>query len=113
MTRLPEGFEGLTPFVDDWAVETSAERAARRDTSTPEAREAFYAAVRELLEPALAYLDTKPLPAHDMRDRTLMQLVLSLAHVALAVETQQQDEPRHRVHRRELRITRTPADVRG
>lgn len=75
-------------------------------------REAFYAAARELLKPALAYLDSEPLPDHDARDRTLMQLVLSLAHVALAVETQQQDEPRHMVHRRELRITRTPADVR-
>ncbi len=111
MTRLPEGFEALEPFIAAWAASTSAERAARRDASTPEAREAFYAAALPLLEPALAHLDARPLAEHDDAERTLMQLVLSLAHIALAVEIQQQDEAKHTPLRREMRITRTPADV--
>lgn len=113
MSRLPEGFEPLEPFVDLWAAPTSAERAALRDTSTPEAREAFYSAALPLLEPALTHLDARPLNEHNAQDRTLMQLVLSLAHVALAVETHQQDEARHTPLRREMCITRTPADAWG
>lgn len=113
MTRLPKGFEALEPFIADWEAPTSAERAARRDASTPEAREAFYAAALPLLEAALTHLDARPLAEHDAPDRTLMQLMLSLAHIALAVETQQQDEAKHTPLRREMRITRTPADVWG
>ncbi|QIG81040.1 hypothetical protein [Stakelama tenebrarum] len=110
MSALPQGFETLEPFVDQWAVAGSAERAARRDASTAEARETFYAAASPLLTSALDRLDGRPLAEHDASETRLMQLMLSLAHVALAVELQQDDEPKHQPLRREMRITRTPAD---
>ena len=110
MSALPQGFEALEPFVPQWAITGSAARAARRDASEPEEREAFYAAAKPLLIPALDHLDRKPLPELDDAERRLMDLMLAMAHVAHAVETQREDEPRHMILRREMRITRTPAD---
>ena len=109
--QLPEGFAGLEHLVDDWAIAGSAERAARRDDSSEEERAAFYAAARDFLEPALVLLDRKPLAALDDKERRLLDLMLTLAHISIAVEIQRDHEPRHMVMRREMRITRTPADV--
>ena len=109
--RLPDGFAALEPFVDDWALAGSAARAARRDDSGEAERAAFYAAAAGLLEPALALLDAKPLDALDEKERRLLDLMLTLAHVSIAVEIQRDHEPRHMRLRREMRITRTPADA--
>lgn len=108
---MPDGFAALEPFVDDWAIAGSAARAARRDDSSAAERDAFYAAAAGLLDPALALLDGKPLDALDDRERRLLDLMLTLAHVSIAVEIQRDHEPRHMVLRREMRITRTPADL--
>jgi hypothetical protein len=40
-----------------------------------------------------------------------MDMMLSLAHVALAVEGMGDDEPRHATMRQHMRYTRTPAGV--
>lgn len=109
MSALPAGFAALEPFAERWAVAGSAARAALRDESGAEEREAFYAAARPLLYPALDHLDRKPLAEFDAQEQRLMDLMLNLAHVALAVETQADDEAKHMPARREMRITRTPA----
>lgn len=106
---LPAGFAALEPFVARWSVAGSAARAALRgETGAPE-RAAFHAAALPLLPAALDYLDAKGLAGLDAADERLMNLTLSLAHAALAVEQQQDAEECHARDRAHMRITRTPA----
>ena len=109
-TSLPKGFEALEPFVEKWAAETAAERAHRRDISDEASRAAFYTAAGDLLPRALAYLDAKPLGQFDASEQRLMRLILSFAHVSMAVELQREEESKHAQNRPYLRITRAPAD---
>jgi hypothetical protein len=106
---LPEGFEALEPFAGRWSVTGTAARAARRGASSAEEREAFYTTAKDLLVPALAYLDAKPLAEFSPEENRLMDMMLSLAHVALAVEALGDDEPRHANMRQYMHITRSPA----
>ncbi|MBC2660335.1 hypothetical protein H7F50_01095 [Novosphingobium flavum] len=108
---LPADFADLEPFVPDWTPTTSAGRAARRSAAPAPALAAFHDAMAPRLDAALAWLDARPLADLDPAGRNLLGLCLMLAHVALAVETQGQDEPRHALQREGMRITRTPADA--
>ena len=108
-TMLPESFTALEPFAADWALTVSAARAARRGSSTAEERQAFYAAAAGELPRALDYLDGKGFDAFDAADDRLMAMMLSLGHVALAVEQQKDAEPRHARDRAHMQITKTPA----
>ena len=107
---LPPGFEQLAPFVDSWALAGAAHRAQRRLESSEAERTAFYHAAKDALPAALAHLDQKPLAQFDEREARLMNLLLSFAHVALAVEVQADHEPKHAQLRKHLRITRASAD---
>lgn len=111
MSALPKGFESLAPFVQSWALDGSAARAAQRGTSTTEERQVFYAAMAPQLPAALDLLDAKPFIEHDAAEHNLMNLCLAMAHVAPAVEALGEDEPKHTPHRNEMIITRTPADI--
>lgn len=108
---LPAGFEALEPFVERFAAPTTADRAARRSESTAEERQAFFGAAKSLVPAALDYLDTKPLDGFDDSEQRLMNLALTFAHVALAVEVQGPDEARHAELRQHMRITRSPSDA--
>jgi hypothetical protein len=110
MSVLPEGFAALEPFVDRWAVEGAANRAQLRGTSSDDERSAFFAAAQPLLGAALDRLDATPLAGFDAAEQQLMNLMLSLAHVSLAVEIQAGDEARHARMRERMVITRAPAD---
>lgn len=107
---LPEGFAALAGFVDRWALDGTAQRAARRSDSTAEERAAFFAAASPLLDAALAYLDARALEVFSPAEQRLMNLMLSLAHVALAVEIQGPDEAKSAPWRDRMRITRSTAD---
>ena len=107
---LPADFAMLEPFAERWALQATAERAARRSASTPEEREAFFAAAGPLLEPVLDYLDAAPLSSFSAQEQRLMDLMLSLAHVALAVEIQGPDETKSTPWRDRMRISRSTAD---
>ena len=108
---LPPGFEALEPFVGAWAVAGAANRAQRRNDSTEAERLPFYEAASKAAPEALAYLDRTPLHAFDEREERLMNMMLTLAHISLAVEAQGSDEPRHAKDRAHLRITRAPSDL--
>jgi hypothetical protein len=108
---LPPGFEALEPFVKSWAIAGSANRAQRRNASDEAERIDFYEAAKAAAPTALAFLDRKPLRDFDEREERLMNLMLTLAHVALAVEAQGSDEARHAQSRQYLTIIRTPADL--
>lgn len=110
---LPPGFEALEPFVEIWALTTTAQRAAQRSASSPEERAAFFAAAAPLLDPALTLLDTGPLAEHSPQERRLMDLMFALAHVALAVEIQGPDEIKSAPWRDRLRVTRSATDRRS
>lgn len=107
---LPAGFAALEPFVARWALGTTAERAALRSASTPEERDAFFTAASPLLDTALGHLDARPLGEFSPDDQRLMDLMLSLAHVALAVEIQGPDEAKSAPWRDRMRIHRSTAD---
>lgn len=108
---LPQGFAALEPYIEHWALGTSALRAERRSMSSVAERAEFHDAMAPLLEDALAWLDRQDLGSLDEPGTNLMNLCLMLAHVALAVETQGDDETGHTPHRDAMRITRTPADA--
>jgi hypothetical protein len=109
-SSLPHGFEALEPFVEAWAVAGAANRAHRRTTSSEPERLAFYNVAADMIPAALACLDRKPLEAFDDKEKRLMNLLLSLCHVALAVEVQGDDEARHAQCRQHLQITRASSD---
>lgn len=108
--QLPAGFEALEPFVDTWAIQGSANRMQQRLDSTMEDMKSFYEAILPLADPALTLLDQKPLEQLDAHEQNLMNLVLSLAHVSLAVEIQGPDEPHHAKWARFISITQSVAD---
>lgn len=110
-TSLPAGFEALAPFVASWAIDNANGRMQARLKSSEAERTAFFAAVQPLLADGLAFLDRKRLDQFDAAETRLMQLFLSFAHVALAVETQGDDEPKHADGARFITITRAPADL--
>lgn len=109
---LPPGFEALEPFVASWAIDGAANRARRRLLSSDEERVAFFNAAKELLPAGLDRLDRKPLEHFDENEQRLMNLFLSLCHVAQAVEIQGDAEPGHALGRRHMKITRASADLR-
>ena len=110
-SRLPAGFEALQPFVESWAISGAANRMARRLSSSEEDRVAFFNAAKDLLAPALAHLDVKPLGQFDDAEKRLMDLMLSFAHVAMAVEIQGDDEPKHARDAQHMKITIAPSDI--
>lgn len=112
-TSLPPGFEALEPFVGRFAVAGTANRAQLRSDSESEERTAFYEAAKDLVAPALDLLDKKPLDELDEAEQRLLDLCLSFAHIALAVEIQGPDEERHARMRQYMRITRSPAGAFG
>jgi hypothetical protein len=108
---LPPGFDALEPFVDAWAIAGAAGRAQQRNDSTEAERFAFYEAAKDLAPAALDYLDRKPLPEFDDAERRLMNLILSLAHVAPTVEALGSAEAQHARDREHLKITRASSDL--
>lgn len=109
-TALPAGFETLEAFVPHWARPVAAERARSRSTSAEGERQAFYAATKDLLAPALVHLDAKSFAEFDRKDQNLMLLILGFAHCAQAVEVQMEKESAHAGLRQNLSIVRAPAD---
>lgn len=110
-TTLPAGFETLEPFVARFAIAGTANRAQLRADAPAAEREAFYAAAKDLIAPALDLLDQKPLDGLDDSEQRLLNLTLSFGHIALAIEIQGPDEERHAQLRTYMRITRSPADA--
>lgn len=107
---LPAGFETLQPFVSHWAIKGANRRLQQRLQSTDSERQAFFAAGQVLVPAALELLDQKPLNQFTAEEDRLMDLVLSLAHVSLAVEIQRDDEPLHAQAAKHMIINRATSD---
>ncbi len=89
---------------------TGFSSAQLRADLTAAEREAYHAAMKDRVGPALDMLDARPLASLDQAERRLLNMCLSFAHIALAVEVQGPDEERHATLRQHMRITRSPAD---
>ena len=109
--KLPAGFEALEPFADRFAIAGTAARAQLRSDASPEEREAFYKAAKDLIAPALDLLDQKKFSEFSDAEQRLMNLTLSFAHIALAVEVQGPDEEKHAKLRAHMKIVRSTADA--
>ena len=108
---LPPGFAPLEPFAARFAIAGTANRAQLRSDATPEERQAFYHAAKDLIAPALDMLDTRNLSEFTEQEQRLMNLTLSFAHIALAIEVQGPDEARHARLRAHMKIVRSTADA--
>jgi hypothetical protein len=111
MASLPSGFAALEPFVPRFAVAGTANRAELRSDTTPGERQAFYDAAKDLVGPALDLLDQKKFAEFDGADHNLMNLTLSYAHIAIAIEIQGPDEAKHAKMRQHMKIVRSTADT--
>jgi hypothetical protein len=109
-TALPAGFAALEPFIAQWALPSAAARSSMRESNDLQTLRAFYEAAKPRLQQALTYLDGIALAEYGPQEDCLMKLMLSLAHVSLAVEVQADSEPSNAIDRRHMRITRTTAD---
>lgn len=109
MSVLPELFNDLEALVPIWSISSSKARAAKRDSSTSEQRQALFSAMSTRLQEALEYLDKKSLQDFNDADQHLMNLLLSYAHVSLAVEVQGDDEEKLARWRPRMQLTCTPA----
>jgi hypothetical protein len=83
---LPASFSALEPFAPTWCLATEAERWQQRHTSTMAEITAFYDAFFPRLEEAIGYCDKFPLDDLPPDVTNLLQLIYSLAMVAMAVE---------------------------
>ena len=82
---LPDQFQDLETFME-WALPTERERNNKRVASTMSAIQAFYDAMQPRARAIIAHLDKFSLNEMPARETRLMNLLLSLAEVANAVE---------------------------
>ncbi len=82
---LPVAFSALQPLLG-WALATEAERTHKRQTSEMADIQAFYTAMLAHLEDILVYLNQFPLEHMPPHAQQLMDMTLSLAEIAPAVE---------------------------
>jgi hypothetical protein len=82
---LPDGFEDLAGFVA-WALATERERNNKRITSTMAEIRAFYDAMLPRTQAIVAHLDQFALGEMPAAEARLLNMLLSLAEVANAVE---------------------------
>lgn len=108
---LPAGFEALEPYIERWAIATTHDRDRARGASSFEELEDYYRVAKPLLQPALAYLDKFPVKELAGKERRLMEMMLSLAHVSMTVEIHREMEPQHRLSRETMIITRSSTDM--
>jgi hypothetical protein len=89
MTIFPPEFADLEPFAD-WALETEAERYAKRLASTMNELQAFYDVAFPRLEAAMTYLDQFALNELPDDATTLLWLCYSLVNASFPVEVWRQ-----------------------
>ncbi len=89
---LPEGFEDLEPFVAYWAQPTNDKRWDQRARAPMAGITAFYNAMYDRAEDAIAWLDAHyPLGQQMPADaNNLACLLLALGQAAIAVEMHRQ-----------------------
>lgn len=85
-SRLPQGFEMLDCWIDDWVLADSTARHEKRLNTPLAATRAFYDAMLPHAEAVLAHLATRRLGELEAQDERLLKLMLSLAEIGPAIE---------------------------
>lgn len=91
---LPDGFSDLEPWID-WAQPTELARNHKRWSASMAQSQAFYDVMQARGADALAYLNQFPLTALDAPQRTLLNMCLALAEVAVTVEMYGEPQPKY------------------
>jgi hypothetical protein len=86
---FPPAFADLEPLAD-WALESEAERYAKRLASTMDELQALYDTAFPRLEAMLEHLDATPLAELSDEDRRLLWLGYSLVNASFPVEVWRQ-----------------------
>lgn len=85
VAELPEQFAHLAPYAG-WALPTENLRNIKRHNTSMEEIKAFGKVMLENVKPICDYLSGFDLNAYPPKETALMQLLLSLAEVAPAIE---------------------------
>lgn len=107
-TILPEGFASLEPFVPDWAVATTQLRREHREAASMTEITAFYETMLGHAPAAMAHLEGFALDAMPPASARLMEMVLMLAHVAMATELHGQPRAPHTPYPHDVRLVQGP-----
>lgn len=83
---LPAAFASLAPFADKWVLATEKARREARMTSSMEEINAFYAAMKPVLDDAIQHLNRFDLNALPAPEQNLLWLCQSLVEISVAVE---------------------------
>ena len=106
---LPAGFEDLEPFVEHWTHDQFQSRwNARAEMAMPQIQ-AFYDAILPRAEEALALIQPLDLEQLTGPMARLYQLVLSLAHAAMAVEVHRAPRAKYSAYPHNIRVAKGPA----
>lgn len=108
-SALPAGFEPLEPFVAYWAVKGTQERRERRENASMDEIEAFYNAMLALAPQAIALFEGRSLADLEGAERTLMELLLALAHASMATELHRQPRAPFTPWPHDVRLVEAPA----
>lgn len=105
---LPQGFQHLEPYVQQWAVMGLEQRAVARDTSSMAEKKAFAAAMESQI--ASIYTAIKDIPVVQLKEeeQRLMALLLSYGHVSLTLDGREAQESEHVLCRKEMVLTSIP-----
>ena len=106
--ELPASFEDLEPFVDHWGLKGTQDRHARRESASMEDIRGFYDAMVARAPDVIAFLEGKPFDGLAEDERRLMELLLALAHVAVAVEVHGQPRAPHTPYPHKVRLSNPP-----
>lgn len=94
MTIFPQGFDDLERLAD-WALPTERARNAKRFAATPDVLQDVYDTLCARADAAFLLLNQKPLASLDAREKNLLNLFLSLAEVAFAIENYGEAAPKY------------------
>lgn len=101
---LPDGYQDLEQFLDRWNALTSHERWTQRAATPYPEIVAFYDAMLERADAAIAYLDQFPLNDMPEPAQNLFRLMLAMCHASLAVEMHQSSGIRNAPQQHGVRI---------
>jgi hypothetical protein len=85
--ELPLAFVGLQPYASTWARDSETGRNIQRHAVSMPDIIAFKDAMLERFDEVVAYLNGRDINALEGPDAVLMQMLLSLAEIAPAVES--------------------------
>ncbi len=85
-TSLPDGFGDLEALARDWALPTERERSLRRNRASIAEIQRFYDAMLARVDAVLEHLNRFALADLPAAEKRLLDLTLSLAEIAPAIE---------------------------